>query len=1068
MATRRGTNGKDRLIGTSAADRIFGLNGNDILSGGRGNDQISGGGGNDTLNGDAGNDTLDGGTGIDTMAGGAGDDTFVVDNALDRATDTAGLDTVLASVSYTLGSGIEVLTLTGTGDLDGTGNALANTLNGTSGDNVLDGGTGADSLNGGAGDDTYIVDNAGDTITDTSGTDTVVASISHTLGSDLENLSLVGTANTDGTGNAGVNTIEGNSGDNVLDGQGGADTMIGGTGNDTFIVDDAGDTVGDLSGIDTVRASVTFTLGSTIEHLILTGSGDINGTGNALANTLTGNDGDNTLNGMGGADTMAGGVGDDIYIVNLSTDVVIEALGEGTDEVRASGPFYQLALGSEIEKLTYTGIGSFTGIGNEFNNLITGGIGTDTLLGGAGDDTLTGGGSRDGLDGGFGNDTYLFNDFDLDSGGVVADSGLGGYDQLKLSSTATSIDFRFANSITGIEILSFTGGQSAYLGAGQLGAGLISTSLIVDGGSGNNILRVLDASSFDGTGWNISNWAGGTIEISGTAGADTITGTNQADNLDGQAGADALDGGEGDDQYTFQFGDLTAGETIADSGSSTGDTIAAFGAAMDFTTATVSGIEKLHVSGASVTFNASQLPNNLAISTGGGTNTVTLKNANGFNGSGFTFAGWSNGVDTLLLEGAAGADSIVGTSVTDTFISTTGADTLDGGAGGDRYEFNGVVGAGLSISDSGATGTDVIRITGGLNDFGAAGASFSGIEGLTFTGGGQEARFASGMLPSTLLVTGAAGQQTLRIDSGASFTGTGWTFASWTAGTDEVRLVGDAGANVIAGTSANDLIIGNGGADTLNGGVGDDTYLFGDVGPEIVAAATSINDTGGSSGDTIEMRHTTDFLLNATSISIAGIDKLRLHDGVQAIFGDGLLTGAIHVTGTAGGAMERVQALNQSSFNGSAFTFSDWDSTNAVWIFGTSAANVLKGTSRGDYILGDSGGDTITGGAGGDALEGGSGTDTFVFAAGDGGLGSADSDVILDFAQGSDLIDLSSFGATFIGNAAFSGSSAPEVRYRDDGLDTFLEIDSNGDGAADEEIVLFNIVIAVNPGDLIL
>ena len=86
--------------------------------------------------------------------------------------------------------------------------------------------------------------------------------------------------------------------------------MNGGLGNDTYIVDNSGDLVLETSaagGIDSVQSSATFTLGSNIESLTLTGANAINGTGNNLANTLTGNGAANILDGGVGADTMPGG-----------------------------------------------------------------------------------------------------------------------------------------------------------------------------------------------------------------------------------------------------------------------------------------------------------------------------------------------------------------------------------------------------------------------------------------------------------------------------------------------------------------------------------------------------------------------------------------------------------------------------------------------------------------------------------------------------------------------------------------------------------------------------------------
>ncbi|NKF15152.1 calcium-binding protein, partial [Rhizobium phaseoli] len=132
----------------------------------------------DTLSGGAGNDTLNGGAGADRLIGGAGDDTYIVDNAGGIVTEAAdeGIDTVRTNLSaYTLGVNVENLTYIGTAAFVGIGNSLdntitsgaaADTLSGGDGNDTLNGGAGADRLIGGAGDDTYVVDNAGDIVTE--------------------------------------------------------------------------------------------------------------------------------------------------------------------------------------------------------------------------------------------------------------------------------------------------------------------------------------------------------------------------------------------------------------------------------------------------------------------------------------------------------------------------------------------------------------------------------------------------------------------------------------------------------------------------------------------------------------------------------------------------------------------------------------------------------------------------------------------------------------------------------------------------------------------------------------
>jgi Ca2+-binding RTX toxin-like protein len=315
------------------AVRRVGSAASQTLAGGAFNDALSGRGGDDRLLGHGGNDTLNGGVGRDTMEGGAGNDTYFVDNLGDVVRELVGqgIDTVRASLGYALGDNVEALTLLGASDIYGVGNALPNMILGNSGDNILDGKAGADTLKGGAGNDTYMVDTAADIVSELAGQgiDTVRSILSYVLGTNLENLTLLGTGNLNAIGNALANTLQGNSGNNVLDGKTGADILKGGAGNDTYVVDNVGDVVTEVAGggSDTVQASVSYTLAGNIETLTLTGTGNTNGTGNALANTLIGNIGINTLNGAEGNDTLSGGLGNDTLVGGLGRDVLTGGAG---------------------------------------------------------------------------------------------------------------------------------------------------------------------------------------------------------------------------------------------------------------------------------------------------------------------------------------------------------------------------------------------------------------------------------------------------------------------------------------------------------------------------------------------------------------------------------------------------------------------------------------------------------------------------------------------------------------------------------------------------------------------
>ena len=356
--------------GTAGNDTLIGTSGNDLLDGLAGDDVLRGLAGTDTLIGGAGSDLLDGGTEADTMTGGTGNDTYVVDVVGDVVTELAneGTDTVQSSIAYTLGANVENLTLTGLAAINGTGNALDNILVGNSAGNIL---------TGGAGNDTYVV-STGDTVVEqaSQGFDTVQSDVTWTLGANLDALTLTGTANINGTGNALNNLLTGNSGANIL---------TGGAGNDVYVMG-VGDTVveGSNAGTDTVLSDVTTTLSANVELLALTGTAAINGTGNSLNNVLTGNTAANVLDGSTGADTLAGLDGNDTYIVDNSGDTIIELANNGTDLVQSSVTH---TLAANVENLTLTGTVAINGTGNTLNNILTGNSAANVLAGGAGNDT---------------------------------------------------------------------------------------------------------------------------------------------------------------------------------------------------------------------------------------------------------------------------------------------------------------------------------------------------------------------------------------------------------------------------------------------------------------------------------------------------------------------------------------------------------------------------------------------------------------------------------------------------------------------------------------------------------
>ena len=288
----------------------------------------------------------------DTLIGGAGNDTYVLARAdIVQEKVNGGIDTIQSSISFslvdtdgggTLGGNVENLTLTGTANLSGTGNALNNLIKGNAGNNVMNGGTGIDTVSYAAATAAVTVSLVPTTAQTTggAGSDTIT---------NFENL----------TGSAFADNLTGNTGNNRIDGGLGNDTLTGGTGNDTYVVDSSADVIVEsgtaITEIDSVSSSVNWTLQARLENLTLTGTSAISGggnsldnilTGNSVNNTLTGGSGNDTLNGGAGSDTLnggagndhlAGGTGADVFVFNstVGSDTITDFVS-GTDDLRIS------------------------------------------------------------------------------------------------------------------------------------------------------------------------------------------------------------------------------------------------------------------------------------------------------------------------------------------------------------------------------------------------------------------------------------------------------------------------------------------------------------------------------------------------------------------------------------------------------------------------------------------------------------------------------------------------------------------------------------------------------------
>ncbi|HYD31643.1 MAG TPA: calcium-binding protein [Azospirillaceae bacterium] len=303
--TRIGTANNDNLHGSDAYNTLRGLAGDDRLYGYGAEDVLNGGAGNDSLIGGPGDDTLIGGTGFDwadySAFGGAilaDVDRLDVGGLSINAGPDRGQDRLIGIENLIGGAYGDQLV----GDRGGNtliGNAGTDTITGNAGNDFLDGGDGDDRLLAGPGDDSMVGDTGDDYLVGATGNDSMA-------------------------GGAGGDTLLGGDGDDILlggegrdrlDGGAGADSLHGGAGNDIYMVDDAADMAVDVTsgGIDTVFASVSFTLGGHIEILDFTAApAGVTGQGNGSGNTMIGSTGSDTLAGLGGNDVLTGGHGNDV------------------------------------------------------------------------------------------------------------------------------------------------------------------------------------------------------------------------------------------------------------------------------------------------------------------------------------------------------------------------------------------------------------------------------------------------------------------------------------------------------------------------------------------------------------------------------------------------------------------------------------------------------------------------------------------------------------------------------------------------------------------------------------
>lgn len=992
-----GNGGNNVLVGNEATNRLSGLGGNDVIDGGLGADTMLGGSGDDTyvidnagdvvtegadegvdtvrsrisytlggyvenleligiaaidatgnslnnrITGNAAANTIDGGAGADTMTGGRGNDRYLVDSALDQVVEAAGegYDTVVANIAgatYALGDNVEALEL-GELAVGGVGNALDNLIKGNASSNQLDGGVGADILVGGAGDDTYLADSSSDVVVEGAdgGYDTVRASATTTLSSHVEALVLTGTGAIDGIGNAANNSLTGNAGNNVLDGGAGNDAMAGGAGDDTYVVDAAGDSVVEIDGegTDTVRSSIDYTLGAAVENLVMTGTADLNGSGNALNNNVTGNAGANRIDGGAGADQMAGGTGDDLYIVDNGGDRVQESVTAGIDTVQASVSF---ALSNDVENLVLTGA-AMNGTGNALDNQITGNALGNRLDGGAGADLMTGGA---------GDDTYVVDH----AGDRTVEAEGGGLDTVESSVTWTLADNVENLTLTGAAAIDGTGNALANTLTGNADANVLDGGAGADamaGGQGDDSYVVDNAGDlvqeqasrgFDRVSSSIDyvlpqhleqlTLTGAAIRGTGNDLDNLLFGSDQANILDGSTGADQMAGATGDDRYAVD----NAGDVITeglDAGIDTVVSSVSYGLAANAENLILTGSANLAATG-----------NDLA----------------------------------NVLVGNAGANAIQAGAGNDVLAGGLGDDSLDGGSGNDLYLYHQGEGRDVIVD---ASGIDTLRFGAGMtaDSVAARMIQVNGQQRLFVSILGTDGQETDRGVEIVLNADGTSPIERVEFANGQSAAFSQIAIASRT-------LNGTANADTITGDRNDDTVYAGGGADTVYGRTGNDILygginndkLFGEGGNDRLYGETESDELwGGAGDDLLDGGSGADKLFGGTGNDqlFAGVDNdvLDAGDGNDLLDGsdgqDQLFGGIGNDTLRGGTDLDLLAA-------GDGDDLIDSGSGTAVVVAGRGNDSITTNTSA-DFVDAGEGNDLITTAASNDFIAGGKGND---------------------------------------------------------------------------------------------
>ena len=602
-----------------------------------------------------------------------------------------------------------------------------------------------------------------------------------------------------------------------------------------------------------------------------------------------------------------------------------------------------------------------------------GGTGNDTIFGNAAANFLTGGAGDDTIDGGEGDDTAIF--------------------------SGASTSYTITENADG--------------------------SLTITGADGTDTLISIEFGKFDDTTIALAA-TGATNTINGSAAGEVLVGTNDNDIINGLGGNDVLYGLGGADEIYGGDGN----DTLYIDGS---DTVVSGGAGFDVVLATDSltavnlnlaaaGIEQVYGSALSDAINGTGSTAQVIVYGGDGNDNVLGGDAAdillGENGDDILTG---NAGDDVLYAGL-GMDTLIGGDGNDVFYVDQ-LDTINGNAGYDQViAFGATAGlqvnlgsasielaAGTNFDDNLFAGTQteavVIQSYGG-NDM-LSGSAFNDVidagDGMDDIQAGAGADFISGGAGADSL-SGGAGDDVIYFDatdilvSGGAGYDQAFVFGSQVGVTVDLAaasleyVVGGEGGDTLAATSAAvgvtlygqggvDAIYGSQNADTIFGGTGND-FINGDGGDDVLVSGLGADTVVGGAGN--------DVIYGDGQDAVSGGDGYDQFLAVDNSFAVSLDLGGASIEAATGTSLG-------DSFNGTS-------ATENLLVQGFAGNDVLLGGTGSDYLLGGDGNDTVSGGLGNDYLSGGSGADVF-------GTGSSwGSDIILDFEDGVDRIDLSGTG----------------------------------------------------------